>query len=93
MIRSVYQTIVTPAITEKGTSLQEKGKYIFRVHKDANKIDIKKAVQDIFKVKVKNVNTMNVRGKMKRMRQQAGMTTSWKKAIVTLHKGEKIEFV
>lgn len=90
---SSYETIVHPVISEKGTGMAEQGKYLFRVRRDSNKMEIKKAVQDIFKVKVREVNTMNVRGKMKRLRHRAGMTSAWKKAIVTLKKGEKIEFV
>ena len=93
MAKLSYEIIVHPVITEKGTAMAEQDKYLFRVRPDSNKIEIKKAVTDIFKVKVKNVNTINVKGKMKRLRQRAGMTSSWKKAIVTLEKGEKIEFV
>ena len=93
MSLSPYQIVITPVITEKATSLQPIGKYAFRVHPRANKIEIRKAVQEIFKVKVRDVNTMKVRGKFKRQRFREGLTSSWKKAIVTLEKGQKIEFV
>ena len=93
MRQSIHDAIIYPAISEKGTVLGGQGKYVFRVRQDLNKISIKKAVQDIFKVKVKKVNTMNVRGKLKRLRNQPGRTSSWKKALVTLEKGEKIEFM
>ena len=88
-----YETIIYPVVSEKGTILQEQNKYIFRVHSKTNKIEIKRAVQDIFKVKVKKVNTISVHGKEKRMRYKSGFTSSWKKAIVTLRAGEKIELI
>ena len=93
MSMSPYKILITPVITEKATALQEIGKYAFRVHPSANKIEIRKAVQEIFKVKVREVNTVSVRGKFKKMRFREGLTSSWKKAIVTLEKGQKIEFV
>jgi large subunit ribosomal protein L23 len=66
-------------------------KYLFRVTKEANKIEVKKAVEEIYKVKVDSVNIMNVRGKKKRVRFREGMTSSWKKAIVTLEPDNRIE--
>ena len=63
----------------------------FRVAKDANKIEIKNAIEEIFKVTVVSVNTVNVHGKMKRMGRTQGKTASWKKAIVTLREGDSIE--
>ena len=66
-------------------------KYCFKVAKDANKIEIKNAIEEIFKVTVVNVNTVNVHGKMKRMGRTQGMTASWKKAVVTLREGDSIE--
>ena len=70
---------------------QEDRKYFFSVAGVANKIQIKKAVEDIYKVKVADVNTQRVPGKLKRVRQQVGKTPEWKKAIVTLKDGHKIE--
>ncbi len=77
--------------TEKSTIVEPTGKYLFLVATTANKIQIKNAVESIYKVKVKDVNTFVAMGKMKRVRQQAGRTPDLKKAIVTLQKGQKIE--
>ncbi|MEO0096706.1 MAG: 50S ribosomal protein L23 [candidate division WOR-3 bacterium] len=83
--------IIRPILSEKALRLREYNQYIFEVAKDANKIDIKKAVEELFKVKVEKVRTLNVRGKPKRMGIFEGRTSSWKKAIVTLKEGERIE--
>ena len=77
--------------TEKGQGLLYLNKYLFWVDKKADKIEIRKSVEDIYKVKVKDVNTMLVRGKLKRVRFEQGKTADWKKAIVTLKTGEKID--
>ena len=71
--------------------IRDRSKYTFKVAKDANKIEIKNAIEEIFKVTVVNVNTVNVHGKMKRMGRTQGMTASWKKAVVTLREGDSIE--
>lgn len=86
-----YDIIKTLVRTEKGTMLESQRKYLFQVAKNSNKIEIKKAVEEIYKVKVQAVNTSIVRGKLKRVRQEQGSTTPWKKAIVTLKEGQKIE--
>jgi len=80
-------------LTEKGTRLTEsENKYLFNVHPDANKVEIKKAVEGTFKVHVTGVNTMNRLGKLKRdRRQQYGRRPSVKRAVVTLKTGDKIE--
>ncbi len=90
-----HQIIQSPVVTEKSVNLQgnKQGKVVFRCHPDANKIQIKDAVEILFKVEVSKVNTMNVRGKDRRMRGRAGVTAAWKKAIVTLAEGQKIEGV
>ena len=88
---SAHQILVRPIITEKNTLLNEVGKYCFEVAATANKIEVKRAVQEIFKVKVTTVNMMKVPGKMRRMGRTSGMTRTWKKAIVTLAPGERIE--
>jgi len=80
-----------PLITEKSMSLLEQNKYTFLVDLRANKTEIKQAVEAIFKVHVLNVNTMRVKGKMKRVRRIAGKTPDVKKAIVTLKDGDKID--
>ncbi|HOX55113.1 MAG: 50S ribosomal protein L23 [Candidatus Omnitrophica bacterium] len=86
-----YDIVNSLVRTEKGTVLEQDGKYIFSVAKKANKIQIKKAIEDIYKVKVLSVNTMNIRGKMRRVRTELGKTADWKKAVVTLVAGNKIE--
>ncbi|MBI4387786.1 MAG: 50S ribosomal protein L23 [Candidatus Omnitrophica bacterium] len=86
-----FDIIREPWITEKGTKLASAAKYFFRVHSKATKPQIRRAVEETFNVKVLNVNTMNVSGKWKRVRIQAGKTNDWKKAIVTLKPGQKIE--
>ncbi len=92
-MKATYDVIKTVRVTEKGTTQTEKAnQYQVVVAKDANKIDIKQAVEKAFKVKVVRVNTMHVRGKGRRqMTRQAGFTPSWKKALVTLKTGDKIE--
>ncbi len=86
-----YQAIKALLRTEKGAEQAKEGKYLFSVQKDANKIQIKKAVEDIYKVKVSQVNTQVMPGKLKRVRTQLGKTPEWKKAVVTLQKGQKID--
>jgi large subunit ribosomal protein L23 len=79
-------------VTEKGTSLQTQNKYLFEVHPDANKIDVRRAIEQLFKVKVTGVNTMNYSGKRKRERSiRYGKRSDWKRAVVTLQEGQTIE--
>ncbi len=86
--------LIKPLLTEKLSVLQEKeNKYGFVVDKDANKIDIKRAVENKFEVQVKKVTTMNMNGKVKRMGRFEGKRSSWKKAIVTLEENNKIDFI
>ena len=94
MAKLAYDIILKPIITEKSMEMLTQGKYTFKVAKDANKIEIAKAVEALFKgVKVAKVNTISVRGRLKRMGRNAGYTSDWKKAIVTLAEGSKtIEF-
>ena len=87
----MYQDIlIKPVSSEKATSLREQDKYVFVVHPDATKTQIKEAVSSLFKVKVVNCTTMNVLGKVKRLRGKPGRTASYKKAIVRLADGETI---
>jgi large subunit ribosomal protein L23 len=79
--------------SEKGSNMMTYNKYTFWVDSAANKIEIRKAVEGIYKVKVNNVNTLTVKGKPKRVRYTMGKTSDWKKAIVTLKAGEKIDVV
>ena len=85
------EIIIRPLMTEKSTLLRDKeNKYSFIVHKDANKISVGNAVKNIFKVTPVNVNIMNIKGKLKRVRAKFGYTSSYKKAVVTVKKGDKI---
>ncbi len=83
--------IIRPVVTEKTTYLSEQNKYVFQVANSANKDMVKKAVKEIFNVTPDRVNVIMMRGKKKRVRYQYGYTTAWKKAIVTLKAGDKIE--
>ena len=89
---NAFEVIKTVRLTEKGTRQGEKfNQYTVVADRRANKTEIRQAVQELFKVKVTKVNTLNVRGKARRQRTaQAGRTTNWKKAIVTLKDGDKI---
>jgi large subunit ribosomal protein L23 len=84
--------IKQPLITEKTTKMMEENKYCFLVDPKANKNQIRQAVEQIFNVKVKAVNTFNLLGKVKKMGRHEGRRPSWKRAIVTLEKGSRIEY-
>ena len=84
-------TIISPTITEKATSLSEFNKIVFKVHKGANKKSIKKSIEKIFKVNVIKINTTNFKGKTKLVRGRKSMKPGYKKAIVTLKKGQNID--
>jgi large subunit ribosomal protein L23 len=86
-----YDTILSPVITEKATLLSEQNKVVFRVAKDATKDEIASAVEELFKVRVVKVNTLNVKGKTKRFRGHVGRRSDVKKAIVTLQEGQTID--
>ena len=83
--------LIRPIVTEKSTALMEQGKYTFRVPLAATKIQIRQAVEQIFKVKVQAVNSMRFEGKVKRLGRTQGRRSDWKKAVVTLKPGETIE--
>ena len=85
------EVIIRPIITEHSYDMMEQNKYTFEVAKDANKIEIAQAIEAIFNVKVKKVNTLNVKPKTKRVRYVAGQTRTWKKAMVTRAEGDTIE--
>jgi len=85
------QIIIEPIITEKSMTAKTGGRYLFRVHGNSTKIDIKNAVEKLFKVKVSDVNTVSVKGKTKMLGYKLGKTSSYKKAYVTVKKGQKIE--
>ena len=90
-MKTCYDILKTLVRTEKGTDMEADGKYQFQVAPNATKIEIRQAIEEIYKVKVAGVNTCLVRGKLKRVRQAQGSTTPWKKAIVTLKEGQKID--
>ena len=93
-MKNAYDIILKPIITEQSMEATEEKKYVFQVATDANKSEIKKAVEEIFGVKVEKVNTLRMEGKMKRQgAAPAGRRASWKKAMVTLTEDSKsIEF-
>ena len=84
------QIIVQPIITEKSSILGSENKYVFRVLRNANKIEIRQAIETIFNVKVKAVNTINMKPKRKRLGRFLGQTSRWKKAVVSLRDGQTI---
>ena len=87
-----FDVLIRPLLTEKITGLQERANRVaFVVKPDVNRIDIRRAVESALKVKVKSVNVMKVMGKKKRQGRYLGKRPDWKKAIVTLHEGEKLE--
>ena len=92
-MKSAYDIIIRPVITEQSMEATEEKKYVFQVANDANKIEIKKAIEEIFGVKVEKVNTIRMEGKMKRMGVHIGRRANWKKAMVKLTAESKtIEF-
>ena len=88
----LYEVLRRPLITEKNTTLQAQGKYAFEVARDANKPQVKQAVEKAFKVKVTAVNVITVPSKTRRVGRQQVLTRPWKKAVVSLKPGDKIEF-
>jgi large subunit ribosomal protein L23 len=94
MTLATWNTIVRPVVSEKSTVLGEEGKYIFEVAPEANKIQIKTAVEEAFaskKIQVAAVNILHVPGKVRRRGKSVGKTRSWKKAIVTLKSGQRLD--
>ncbi len=93
-MKNIYTILKKPLFTEKGGNLKEShNKILVEVSKDANKIDIKRAIEEIFKVKVEKVSTINTNGKWKRYGKSLGKRPDRKKAIITLKKGEKLDFI
>lgn len=93
-MRDPYTVIRTPLLTEKCHDLKEsRNQVAFKVDTRANKVEVKAAVEKIFKVKVERVNIMNVKGKVKRLGRNMGKRADWKKAVVTLKAGENIEII
>ena len=93
-MKSIFSVIKRPLFTEKGSNLKEaENKILVEVSMDANKLEIKKAIEEIFKVKVDKVATIKVTGKWKRYGKFLGQRSDKKKALITLKKGEKLDFV
>lgn len=91
-MKTGYDVVISPIITESSMDMAADKKYVFKVAQQANKTEVRKAVEDIFGVHVAKVNIMNVNGKKKRMGRTVGMTPSYKKAVVTLtHDSNEIE--
>ena len=92
MKKSAYNIVKNVQMTEKGSALLSQNKYLFKVDRGANRVEIRQAVEELFKVDVTKVNTMNYRGKFKRDRTQRGFgkRLDWKRAVVTLAEGQEI---
>lgn len=89
-----YAIVDYPILSEKGTRLSQKeNKYVFRVNRRAGKLEVKRTIEKLYKVRVKHVNTIQVKGKKKRMGAVLGKRPDWKKAVVTLEKGHTLSFV
>lgn len=93
-MKVIYNVMKKPLFTEKGMDLKEReNKLLIEVSPDANKIEIKKAVEEIFNVKVEKVATIRTKGKKKRMGRFEGRRPNRKKAVITLHEGQKLDFI
>ena len=90
-MKSIYEVLKRPIITEKSMKLVEMGKYTFEISQDANKIEVKNAVSQIFKVDVRKVNLINGKAKKKKVGKHSGLTAKVKKAIVTIKPGQSID--
>jgi large subunit ribosomal protein L23 len=92
-MKDVFQVVASPLITEKGTLVNQQGNQVlFKVHPDANKTEIRQAVETLFKVKVEKVRTAKYLGKIRRVGRSEGQRPAWKKAYVTLAEGSRIDF-
>lgn len=92
MSKTIYDVLRRPLVTEKGNALRdEQNKYSFEIARDANKQQVREAVEKLFNVRVRDVQTAVVRGKLKRVRRTVGKLPNWKKAIVTLHPEDQIQ--
>ena len=88
-----HQVLLRPLVTEKGVHRANRNnQYAFEIHRDATKIDVRKAVESLFEVKVVKVRTQNRKGKNRRFKQKMGRTADWKRAIVELHSDNRIDF-
>jgi len=92
-MRNLYSVVRRALLTEKTSQMREKNRYVFEVDRRAGKGEIKRAIEELFKVDVVEVRTMNVRGKIKRMGRFEGKRPDWKKAVVTLAEGNSIDLL
>ena len=91
-MKNLYDIIKFPVVTEKSTKISENNQFIFKVAVDSSKEDIKKAIEKVFKVKVKAINTIKVKGKKKVFKGTKGKRSDFKKAVITLVKGETLDY-
>ena len=91
-MNNLYNTIIAPVITEKATKISEKNQYVFKVKIDSNKKEIKQAIEKLFKVKIKNIKTIKIKGKNKIIKGTKGKRSDYKKAIICLNKGENLDY-
>ncbi len=92
MKSNIYEIIKQPVVTEKTTKISENNQFVFKVQNTSSKLDIKKAVEKIFKVKVKSINTIKIKGKTKVFKGTKGKRNDYKKAIITLKSGETLDY-
>ena len=91
-MNNLYNTVIAPIITEKATKISEKNQYVFKVKIDSNKKEIKQAIEKLFKVKIKNIKTIEIKGKNKIFKGTKGKRSDYKKAIICLNKGENLDY-
>ena len=91
-MKNLYNIIKFPVVTEKSTKISENNQFVFKVDIDTSKDEVKKAIEKLFKVKVKSVNTINVKGKKKVFKGTKGKRSDYKKAVITLIKGETLDY-
>ena len=91
-MNNLYNTIIAPVITEKATKISERNQYVFKVKIDSNKKEIKQAVEKLFKVKIKKIKTIKIKGKNKIFKGTKGKRSDYKKAIICLNKGENLDY-
>jgi large subunit ribosomal protein L23 len=91
-MNNLYNTILSPVITEKATKVSENNQFVFKVKIDSNKKEIKSAIEKLFKVKVKHIKTIKIKGKNKVFKGTKGKRADYKKAIICLNKGESLDY-
>ena len=91
-MNNLYNIVIAPIITEKATKISEKNQYVFKVKIDSNKKEIKQAIEKLFKVKIKKIKTIKIKGKSKIFKGTKGRRWDYKKAIICLNKGENLDY-